>query len=106
MISPRVASSVSALQYPQKLSEYLAGGRAVIASDISDQPMILEKARAGFVVKDLTVQNLAEAIEQFATLSREERAKLGQNASRFAQENFSPAVYEQKLKIVYEAIFA
>ena len=104
MVSPRLAGKVSDLQYPQKLSEYLAAGRPVIGSSVSDQRVILEQSKAGFVLKDLSAQKLAEAIEKFSKLPKEEKTELGKNAIKFAERNFSPTVFNQKLKAVYNQL--
>lgn len=104
MVSPRLASKVSDLQYPQKLSEYLAGGRPVIAFDTSDQELILKNAKAGFIVKEQNAQKLAESIQEFAKLPSEKRTELGKNAAKFAEENFSIRVFTDKLRVAYNRI--
>ncbi len=102
MVSPRLANKVSDLQYPQKLSEYLAGGRPVIAFNTSDQKMIVEQADAGFVIKRESAEDLAQAIDKYSKLSDKTRIKLGENAARFAQDNFSIGVFTEKYKRAYE----
>lgn len=103
LLSPRIKSEVSDTQYPYKLSYYLASGRPVIASDTSDQRLILEKAKCGLVLKDYTPQALANAIREMAQKSLVERITMGKNAQAFALENFSLEVFEKKLKNVYFA---
>ena len=104
MVSPRLDGDVSDLQYPQKLSEYLAGGRPVIAFDTSDQRLIVEKANAGFIVGNESAKELAEAIEKFSQLPAESRSKLGENAGKFAEENFSPSVFVRKYEQAYKEL--
>ena len=49
-------------------------------------------------------EKLAEAIEKFSKLPKEEKTELGKNAIKFAERNFSPTVFNQKLKAVYNQL--
>ncbi len=104
MISPRVSGAVSDLQYPQKLSEYIAAGRPVIGSDVNDQAKILTEAKCGFLVKPLTPESLAQKILEFYSLKSEQRTILGQNATTFADGEFSPSAFGLKLKQIYSQL--
>ncbi|MBI2121752.1 MAG: glycosyltransferase family 4 protein [Candidatus Sungbacteria bacterium] len=101
LLSPRIRSEVSDTQYPYKLSYYLASGRPVIASDTSDQRLILEKAGCGLVFTDYTAQALVDAVRKIFRSAEFERRTMGKNAHKFAQENFSLEVFEKKLKEIY-----
>lgn len=102
MLSPRIKGKVSDLQYPHKLSEYLASGRPVIASDVSDQKKIINDAKCGEVVNPLTPESLAEALKKMGTKTKEERVEMGKNAVKYAKENFSVEILGRKLKLLYQ----
>lgn len=104
MVSPRVKSSVSDLQYPQKLSEYLACGRAIIASDTSDQRKIITEAECGSILGHLAPESLAAEIKRLATLSYSERNRLGHNAAKYAEQHVSGPMFRNKLLAVYRAL--
>ncbi len=104
LLSPRLKEKVSDLQYPHKLSEYLASGRPVIVSSASDQPFVIEKADCGVVVHDMNAENLAHIILHMADLTKEEREKMGQNAFAFAKKNLSSETFEKKLRDIYSSV--
>lgn len=104
MLSSRIKGKVSDLQYPHKLSEYLASGRPVIVSDVSDQKKIINEARCGEVVDSLTPESLALAIKKMGLKTKEERGGMGKNAAVYAKENFSAEILAGKLKLLYQNI--
>ncbi|NLE07610.1 MAG: glycosyltransferase family 4 protein [Parcubacteria group bacterium] len=104
MVSPRIKGKVSDLQYPQKLSEYLACGRPVIVSDTNDQKIIINKAKCGIVLNEVTHLSLKSAIEDIYSLSLEEKNLMGKNASIFADEHFSFEVFANKIRKIYKSL--
>ncbi len=104
LVSPRVTEGVSNLQFPHKLSEYLAAGRPVITSSASDQPLIVHQNHCGLVVDPLSAETLAEAISSFSRLSLEERDAMGKRAHQFAERNLSLPVLAQKLMKIYSPL--
>ena len=101
LLSTRIKGEVSDTQYPYKLSYYLAAGRPVIASDTSDQRLILEKVGCGLVFTDYTPQALVDAVRKIFRAAKFERLTMGRSAYKFAQENFSLEVFEKKIKEIY-----
>lgn len=104
MISPRMKGSVSDLQYPQKISEYLMCGRPVIVSDVSDQSYIINKAQCGVVLGDVTSNHLYTAINTIYNKSKEERFVMGTRAADFASKEFSIESFRNKIALVYQGI--
>jgi len=104
LVSPRITEGVSNLQFPHKLSEYLAAGRPVITSSASDQPLIIHQNRCGIVVNPLTAETLAEAIRSFSRFSLEERNDMGKRAHQFAEENLSLPILTEKLNRIYRTL--
>lgn len=101
LVSPRLGGSVSDLQYPQKLSEYMSSGRAVIVSPVSDQPKIVNESGSGLVMEDVTAEDIKVSILKILEMPFEEREMMGYMSFKFAQNNFSREAFAQKLKSVY-----
>jgi len=89
LISSRIGGAVTESQYPYKLSYYLAAGRPIIASDVSDQRLIIEQAQCGLIFDPTRPETLVERIVTLANLSQAERQSLGQNGRRFAESHLS-----------------
>ncbi len=104
MVSPRIKGSVSDLQYPQKISEYLMCGRPVIVSDVSDQARIVNEARCGIVLHDVTSSELYTAINIIYNKNKEERFAMGIQAANFAAKEFSIDSFRHKIALVYQGI--
>ncbi len=104
LVSPRLPEGVSDLQFPHKLSEYLAVGRPVIVSSASDQPEVVRDGKCGLVANPLSGQVIAECIQKIAALSPEERAQWGKRAYTFARENLQANVFGKKVEEVYTAV--
>lgn len=104
LVSPRVTEGVSDLQFPHKLSEYLAAGRPVIVSSASDQPLVIKQAQCGTVVDPLDAENISQAIITLAKCSYAERDVMGRRALKFADENLSLPVLTQKLMRIYSPL--
>jgi glycosyltransferase involved in cell wall biosynthesis len=65
--------------------EAMAYGKPVVVSDIPELGFVTEK-NAGISFKTGNPQSLAEAMRQFMTLTRDERAKIGQNGRSWAKD--------------------
>jgi glycosyltransferase involved in cell wall biosynthesis len=103
LLSPR-RGKVAETQYPFKLSAYLAVGRPIIATDVSDQRLILERAGCGLVVPPESPPALAGAIRQVCDLPRDERVKMGRRGRRFAEEHLSMSQFQAALARVYDSL--
>ena len=103
LLSPR-RGKVAKTQYPFKLSAYLAVGRPVIATDVSDQRAILEAADCGVVVSSESPDAMAEAIRRVRNLPHEQRVKMGWRGRRFAEEYLSIPRFQTALARVYDSL--
>jgi glycosyltransferase involved in cell wall biosynthesis len=103
LVSPRKGRAAN-LQYPFKLSSYLAVGRPVIATDVSDQRRIVEGANCGLVITPGTPEDLAGAILRLRDEGAQGRREMGQRARRFAEEHLSLERFHDALFSVYQAI--
>lgn len=102
LLSTRIGGPVTNLQYPFKLSAYLAVGRPVIVTDVSDQRLIVESADCGCVIPPNDVSALTEALREFSRISYDERVRLGKNARCFAESHLSLSVFGDRLQEIYD----
>ena len=103
LLSPR-RGKVAETQYPFKLSAYLAVGRPIIATDVSDQRLILERAGCGLVVPPESPPALAGAIRQVCDLPHNQRVEMGLRGRRFAEEHLSMPQFQAALARVYDSL--
>lgn len=83
------------------LCEAAACGRPMLASDVSDNGVIVKQGLNGLLFDPTDPQKIAAAIKQFFNLSPAERAAMGKASREFAEENLSPARYvRQYLELV------
>lgn len=101
LVSPRTRHVVSDSQYPFKLSAYLAAGRPIVASAVSDQPRVVGEARCGVIVPPGDAAALAAALRGLAALPESERLALGRRARAFAERRLSPDVLAGVLLAIY-----
>jgi glycosyltransferase involved in cell wall biosynthesis len=101
LVSPRARLVVSDSQYPFKLSAYLAAGRPVVATEVSDQPRVIGEAGCGVVVPPGDPAALAEALRRLAALPGAERLALGRRARAFAEQRLSLDALADALVTIY-----
>jgi glycosyltransferase involved in cell wall biosynthesis len=101
LMSPRRGGPASDLQYPFKLSAYLAAARPVIGTDVSDQGSIIRLADCGIVVAPDSPQALADAMAEMARAPASELRRQGENSRRFAEERLGYASLRRQLERAY-----
>jgi glycosyltransferase involved in cell wall biosynthesis len=74
---------------PNVVCEALASGLPVLASDVSDNALLVQDERSGFLFSANDVSGMATAIMRFAQLEREERAAMGRVGRAFALRELS-----------------
>lgn len=104
LVSSRLQAKVSDLQYPHKLSGYLASGRPVIVSNTNDQKEIIEENNCGKIADPLSVETIVKAIREIKNMSPEERKGMGQRAAEFAKKHFGLEEFAQKFKNIYNLL--
>jgi glycosyltransferase involved in cell wall biosynthesis len=102
LVSPRIGNRVTAGQYPQKLSTYLAAGRPVIGSDVNDQANVLALARCGLTFTAGDADGLARAIVALRDLPDADRLEMGRRGRRFAERCLSTTAVSVALGGLYE----
>jgi glycosyltransferase involved in cell wall biosynthesis len=101
-ISSRIGGLVTESQYPYKLSYYLAAGRPIIASDVSDQRLIIEQANCGFIFNPDQPETLAEQILTLWQMNYDQRRIMGDNSRQFAEKHLSLAKLGVTLLDIYQ----
>ena len=74
---------------PNVVCEALAGGRPVIASDVSDVAALVEEGRRGFLFDPDEPETIAGAMERLAGLSPEQWRAFSSACAAYAAENLS-----------------
>lgn len=88
--------------FPNVLCEAMACGLPVIASNVCDNPFIMQDKVNGYLLDPYDVSNMAAAIQQMLNLSDEERKKMGQKSLEIIKEHFSKDQFEESYnKILY-----
>ncbi|MBU0530157.1 MAG: glycosyltransferase, partial [Nanoarchaeota archaeon] len=90
-------------EIPAKIFEPMMMGKPIIASRISDIPKIVDNGRCGKLVKPGSVKQLADTI-QYLIDNPEERKKLGNNAKKRYDSNYSYNQMEKKISDIYKII--
>lgn len=106
LLSTRIGGRITDAQYPFKLSAYLAIGRPVVGTRVSDQPLVLDKANCGVVVPPGDAGALAQAILQVKRMDEGLRRDLGLNARRFAESHLTLDKLADDLVAIYESALA
>ena len=85
---------------PMKIFEYMAAGKAIVASRVGQIAEVIRNGQTGLLAEPGDVQGFAQAV---AHLLRDpsERARLGENARRQAVERHSWESYVERLERIY-----
>jgi glycosyltransferase involved in cell wall biosynthesis len=85
---------------PLKLFEYMAAGKAIVATALNQAAEVIQDGRNGLLVEAGDINGFAEAM---LTLLNDpgERGRLGQNARRHAVEQHSWERYTRRLEEIY-----
>lgn len=74
---------------PGKVQTYMAAGKPILGAATGGIPQMIAAAQCGFYAKPGDAQGLSEAVQKFVNLSSGKRQRLGENAKRYYQENFT-----------------
>jgi glycosyltransferase involved in cell wall biosynthesis len=98
--SAPISASRGGTGTPLKLFEYMAAGKAVVATALDEATEVIEEGHNGMLVEAGDVNGFAEAM---LTLINNpiERARLGQNARKQAVEQYSWKEYTRRLEEIY-----
>ena len=99
-ISPLYRNKHHDTTYANKLFQYMAFSRPIVASDALAQKQLIEASGSGLVHKERDAEDFAEkCLQLFADEKR--RIKLGENGRRFVMEEFAWERVSSGLKQLY-----
>ena len=90
---------------PMSICEAMACGTPVIAARVGGVSCLIRDGETGMLFESANAAELADKLETLLT-DPDLRRRLGENARRYAQENFRPAVIAQKTRAAYENVLA
>lgn len=93
----RTGSAFAGTGFPFKLGEYLATGRSVIASGVSDVRRYLEDKKNAVIIEPDSVSAITEAIE-FLITHPDEAKRIGQAGKETAKKNFDAEALGKNLR--------
>lgn len=88
---------------PMAISESLAAGVPVIASNLCGMPHMILEGRTGFLVDPKDVRGIADRLVRLLTDDRLQR-EMGAAAHAYALERFHPMAVAAKTRAVYEQV--
>jgi glycosyltransferase involved in cell wall biosynthesis len=93
----RTASAFANTGFPFKLGEYLATGRPVIASDVSDVSEYVRDRENAVLIKPDSSEAIAEAIE-YLIADADRAMRIGAAGREVAENYFDVKVVAEKLR--------
>jgi glycosyltransferase involved in cell wall biosynthesis len=90
---------------PLKLFEYMAAGKAIVATALNQATEVIQDGYTGCLVNAGDVNGFAEAMLTMLN-NPGERSRLGQNARRQAVEQYSWKEYTARLEETYLKVLA
>jgi glycosyltransferase involved in cell wall biosynthesis len=88
---------------PLKLFEYMAAGKAIVATALNQAAEVIQDGHNGLLVEAGDIDRFAEAILSLLN-DPVERARLGQNARQHAVEQYSWEQYTRRLEEIYLSV--
>lgn len=89
---------------PLSLLEAYATARPVIGSNIAGIPELIREDETGALFPTGDVQALADTLERFARLPDGRLADMGKAGRRWAEQDFNPASYRDRLIALYASL--
>lgn len=74
--------------FSNSLSEYICCGRPVLASNVSDNALMVRNGENGYLFKPQSVDDICGAFESYFSLTREERMSMGIRSRKIAESLF------------------
>lgn len=74
---------------PNAICEALACGKPVLASNVCDNPLLIQEGITGFLFNPHDPKDIAYKIHEFVCLNEDRRIEMGKNARKYAENNLS-----------------
>ena len=99
----RINSSFANAGFPFKLGEYLATGKAVIATDVSDVSHYLNHMEDVYLATSQSSKSIEEGIEYFLN-NRDQMNLIGANGLKKCKIHFNPIINNKKAERLINSI--
>jgi len=87
--------------YANAIGEAIACGKPVIASRVSDNPLMVKHGINGFLFDPYSIADIAKAITSFISLTDDQKETMGNRSRELAEKIFSPnAFLKAYLKVI------
>lgn len=104
LVLPRPSHKSAEVAAPTKFAEYAAMAKPILTTDVGDAANLVKKYKCGIVVDDNSPENLLKGIRKFNSLPEDEVLRMGKNARKMAEKEFSIEKMRQDLKKVIESL--
>jgi len=99
----RTNSKFANAGFPFKLGEFLASGKAVIATNIGDIPRYLKDKKSALIVRPDSVDDIAVAIS-YLIKEPSRIEKIGKEGKKVAEQHFDTRIWSEKLFKIFEEV--
>jgi len=79
-------------------------GKPILTTDVGDAAALVRKYKCGIVIDDNSPENLLKGIEKFRSLPEDELLRMGKNARKMAEKEFSMEKMREDMKKVMESL--
>ncbi|BDH79956.1 hypothetical protein MTTB_13350 [Methanothermobacter tenebrarum] len=104
LVLPRPYHKSTEVAAPTKFAEYAAMGKPILTTDVGDAAKLVKKYKCGIVIEDNQPENIIKGINKFKSLSKNDIIKMGQNARKMAEKEFSLKKMKKDLKKVIDSL--
>ncbi|WP_145924517.1 glycosyltransferase family 4 protein [Methanothermobacter wolfeii] len=104
LVLPRPYHKSTEVAAPTKFAEYAAMGKPILTTDVGDAARLVKKYKCGLVIEDNQPENIIEGINKFKSLSKDDIIKMGQNARKMAEKEFSLKKMKNDMKKVIDSL--
>jgi glycosyltransferase involved in cell wall biosynthesis len=102
LVTPRADGRSAHYNYPSKLSEQLALGKAVIVTDVGEAGQLAQHGKTALVIPPGSVEAMVEALLKLKDHTL--RQQLGQAARAFAEENLAWPLLATRLRSFFQSL--
>jgi glycosyltransferase involved in cell wall biosynthesis len=104
LVLPRPSHKSAEVAAPTKFAEYAAMGKPILTTDVGDAAALVRKYKCGIVIDDNSPENLLKGIKEFRSLPEDELLRMGKNARKMAEKEFSMEKMREDMKRVMESL--
>lgn len=89
---------------PSKTQAYMAAGRPILMGVKGDAAALVEKAGAGLTCTPEDPQDIADAVERFYNMTREELDLMGHNGKMFYEQELSLRIGARRFEEIFQSV--